>query len=535
MSAVVLGRSRGVRLCSTLVAALLVLVACAGGPGAAGTGKSRTLVMAIGADPTGWSPAVSLANQFNGCIVYEGLVSVGAKGEPLPALARSWTVSPDGLTYTFQLQKTQWTDGKPFTSADVKYTIENVTSKLSSLFARAAKVITSVEAPADDQVVLHLSAPYSPMLASLSCGVGGEVLPKHLLENAGDIKQNPIVTSKPVGTGPFMMQSYERGNQITFVRNPHYWDPGKPYIDTLIAKIIPDPSTAVAALQRHEINYIFFAYFRSSSYAAIEADKSLKLVEFRAGGSDDLLMFNTKRTPFENATVRQALFRGIDRDYIGKAVFHDRGQVGISSIEPVLANAYDPAVDYRTMYPFDAAKAGQLLDQAGYPVKDGKRFSAKILVNAAQADYVSYAQVVVQQWKAIGVDATLSVVPAAAFPGEAFQKLDFDVLVQGYGTYQNPILGVARQFVSSSIGQSFGNASQYSNPEVDQLFQQAQQAIDDTAARPAYARIQQIIARDLPSFPVYQPGFFDAASASLTGLWDGTFFPTWPSAKLADG
>src|SRR5262249_41737702 len=161
---------------------------------------------------------------------------------------KSWTVSPDQTLYTFSLVDTKWHDGKPFTSRDVKFTLEEVSGKYGSKFASTKSRIKSIETPDDRTVVLQLDRPFGPLLFSLSNYGNGVILPEHLFAGTNALT-NPATLTAPVGTGPFMLKEWVRGDHITLVRNPNYWMPGKPYLDQIIFKIIPDSSARVLALK----------------------------------------------------------------------------------------------------------------------------------------------------------------------------------------------------------------------------------------------------------------------------------------------
>ena len=154
--------------------------------------KGGTMIMVLSGDPASVNPAISnsLLDMTIGCMVYQPLVDLDVEFRPKGVLAKSWTISPDALTYTFNLIQTNWQDGKPFTSADVKYSIAEVTSKLKPSFQESAKAIDSIETPDPQTVVIKLKKPFGPFLMSLACEQGGAIMPKHLFEGTDPLK-NP--------------------------------------------------------------------------------------------------------------------------------------------------------------------------------------------------------------------------------------------------------------------------------------------------------------------------------------------------------
>ena len=521
------------------VAIIAALAACGGNPNNASTTdkpkSGGTLVMAIPQDPPAFNPDTSTGfpQQLFGCMVYEGLVTVDASGNFQPVLAKSWTVSSDGLTYTFELRDTTWHDGLPFTSDDVKWSLLNVSAKYGAIFAPAAKAISAIDASSPHRVVITLNKPFGPFLYALGCQQGGAIEPKHLLEGT-DILNASATLTKPVGTGPFMMGDWVRGDHLTMTRNPKYWDPGKPYLDKVVSKVIPDPSSRNLALQSGEVSYVYAPWFATSDLPSVDQNKKLATRIVPTAVSDDLLFFNTRNAPYSNAKVRQALFMAIDRSYLLKAVFLNHGAVGRSSIEPQIPWAYNPEVDYSKMYPFDVAKAKQMLDAAGYPVgANGSRFNLRLLVRADQQDYINAAQAMEKMWQAVGVTVQVNVQERNAQQINAFKEFKWDGLLQGYTSYGDPALGIARQFVSSSIGVSFGNASGYSNSQIDDLFKKGESATTLADRGKFYKQAQVIIAQDLPSAPLHVPQSYDASTNRLHGLWDGGNGLTWAGAYLS--
>ena len=281
-------------------AALLTSVAFSGAAWAQAAGtpqKGGTFVLALAQDPPTVNPDIttSVPDQTTGCMIYEALVDNSPAGDTYPSLAKSWTISPDGLTYTFDLVQTEWQDGKPFTSEDVKYTITEVSMKLSSVFASAGRVIDSVEAPALDKVVIKLKQPFGPLLVSLGCEYGAAILPAHLFKGT-DVKTNPATSATPVGTGPYKLVEWKRGDSMRMVRNPKYRDQTKPYFDDIVVKVISQTASRLQALHGGEIDGI--STFPPASVSQVKADPKLKVVD-STSASQNLLYFNVSKKPFD--------------------------------------------------------------------------------------------------------------------------------------------------------------------------------------------------------------------------------------------
>ncbi len=517
-------------------AALVVLAFTSGLTAAQNPGlpqRGGTLLMVLAQDPASVNPAISnsLLDMTIGCMVYQPLVDLDVDFRPKGVLAKSWTISPDARTYSFDLVQTNWQDGKPFTSADVKYSIEQVTSKLKPSFQPAAQVIESIETPAPDKLVIKLKEPFGPFLMSLACEQGGAIMPKHLFEGTDPLKNTATLTT-PVGTGPFKLAEWKRGDAIRMIRNPTYWEPGKPYLDEVVVKIITQPAARIQALQAGEVDLV--QALPANGLAAIKADPKLKIEASNLPPNVNWGFFNHKRKPFDDKRVRQAMMMATDRDYIVKNAFFDIGEVGVAPISTDFGWLANPDVDYRKMYPFDPARANALLDEAG--VKrgvDGKRFSMKIATYVGQ--YPEFAQVAAalrSMWQAVGIEASSDSMETTLIVTKVFDDLDFDFALMAYGTLGDPALGIARAYTTAGVGKRFGNPTSYSNPAVDKLFEEGARATTLEERGVPYRKLQAILAEDLPAMSLRQYNQIDGASKKLQNAWgvargEGRFGDAW--------
>ncbi|MCX7160344.1 MAG: ABC transporter substrate-binding protein, partial [Proteobacteria bacterium] len=361
----------------------------------------------------------------------------------VPSLAKSWAISPDALTYTFQLNKASWHDGKPLTSEDVKFTLLEVSSKYGSKFNAPGSAIKEILTPDPQTVVIKLSKPFGPFLFSLACEQNAAILPAHIFRGT-DILKNPATLTKPVGSGPFMLQEWVRGSQLTFVKNPNYWAKGEPFLDRLVVKIMPDPGARILALQAGEIDYVDQYYFPISAFKVFEKNPKFSLKEVNYP-SVDIIILNTRKPPLNNAKVRQALLIALDRNYILKNVFLGSGQAGTSAIDTRIPWAYNPAVSFEKMYPHDKAKAEALLDEAGFKKgPDGTRFTLRLSFDPGRGEYTSWAQAIQRFWQAAGVKVTLEGAERPVVLKKVYADYDFDATLQNYSTSGDPALGISR-------------------------------------------------------------------------------------------
>lgn len=188
--------------------------------------------------------------QYVASKIYEGLLTYGADLKPQPGLAESWSVSADGLTYTFKLQKgVKWHDGQALTSADVVFSVDKF---LRTVHARVRpilnKYVASITAPDDLTVTFTLKEPFAPFI-SLFGTDNILVIPKHLYDADTNYANNPA-NQHPIGTGPFMFDKWERGSSIVLVRNPNYWKAGLPKLDKIVFNVIPDSASRAVAFEK---------------------------------------------------------------------------------------------------------------------------------------------------------------------------------------------------------------------------------------------------------------------------------------------
>ena len=208
-------------------------------------GSDKVVVVGVNSDPGHFNPAITTGKNVHVVAdsMFNGLVALDRKLSPIPDLAESWTVDKDSKVYTFKLaQNALWHDGTPFTSADVKFTFENILLKYHSRTKSGlGSVIESIDTPDAHTVVFRMKNPYGPLLQRLDV-TEAPILPKHIFLTGGDPNKHSA-NLKPIGTGPFMLDSYKRGDTITLKRNPNYFKPGLPKLDRLVFRVIPDSSS----------------------------------------------------------------------------------------------------------------------------------------------------------------------------------------------------------------------------------------------------------------------------------------------------
>lgn len=523
-----------------LAGALTLLVAgCAGDQTGTETGdqaaegpvKGGTLVVALSADPGHLNPAITTSGGAPAAaeLLYNGLVSLDEQGKPAPELAESWTVEQDGLLYRFRLRDgVRWHDGRPFTSADVKYTFEEALLKLHGRTRASVQPnLAAIEAPDDRSVVFRFTTPYAPLLQQLDV-TEAPILPKHVYEGT-DPNANPA-NSTPVGTGPFKFVSYTKGSEIRMARNPDYFRAPLPYLDEVVMRVIPDQTTRILALENGEVDWISFSS-GSPDLARLEGNDRLELVrtQWNPGGSNCImtLSFNLDRPALRDARVRQAVFHALDRRQFVDQVLFREGRVAEAPISSGIPWAHARGL---ALPGFDRARAEQLLESAGWRRQsDGTRLSqsvpdvpdgTKLAIDFLHfPEFAKYGELTRQQLGAVGVEVTQRTLEPAVFPGPVFRERNFDTAIISYCNGTDPEIGVRRMYHSSQIGPTpFTNAAGYRNAEVDALFDRASRAIDQRERGRLYRQVQEILVKDLPYIWVVEAVGVRGHAASCRGF-----------------
>ena len=447
--------------------------------------------------------------------IFDGLVDYGTDLKAKPALAESWETSADGLTITLKLRKgVQWHDGKPFTSADVKWSLENVWKTIHPRNQATFAKVKQVETPDDNTVVLRLSEPSPAILSSLNSN-GAQVLPKHLYEGT-DILNNPY-NNKPVGTGPFVFKEWKRGEYIMLERNPNYWDKGKPYLDKVIYKVVPDAAARSAGFEKGEIQYGVL-----SPVPLKDAERLAKLpgLKIETSGYEWLspflfLDFNVERGPLKDPRVRHALAHAINRTAISNVVWYGFAKPATSPIPSSLAAFHDPAAPNDA---FDIKASDTLLDEAGFKRQaDGTRFALSIDYIPYGDDYKRTAEYIKQALKRVGVDVTIRTQDTAAFTKRVYGDRDFDLSIAWFAAFSDPQIGVTRAYWSASVGKNipWTNGSGYRNEQVDTIISKVQGEADAAKRVALFKDFQKIVLTDLPTLPLVELKFFTVQAANL--------------------
>jgi peptide/nickel transport system substrate-binding protein len=433
--------------------------------------------------------------------VIEGLLTYDFELNPQPLLAKEWSVSPDGLVYTFHLRDgVKWHDGQAFTSADVAFSIKT----LKEVHPRGRNTflnLVDVETPDPLTAILKLSKP-APYLITALASSETPIVARHIYEGT-KVAENPANLA-PIGTGPFKFKEWVRGSHLVYERNPDYWDQPRPYLDQLIVRFIPDAAARSIAIETGEID---LAPSTPVPLSDLERLKTVPGIAFEERGYQyangvSRIEFNLERPFFKDIRVRQAFAHVIDRKVILNTINYGYGAAIPGPINPNLAKWYDG--DLKT-YPIDLAAAEKLLDEAGYPRgSDGVRIRINLDYVPSGETYPRGSEYIRQALAKVGVDATVRSQDFATYTKRIYTDRDFDFAFEGMSNLFDPTVGVQRLYWSKNFkpGVPFSNGSAYSNPKVDALLEAAAIEVDAKKRVDQWREIQQILVEDLPAIDI---------------------------------
>jgi peptide/nickel transport system substrate-binding protein len=433
--------------------------------------------------------------------IYDTLLAFDDNGEVVPNLAKEWTVSDDGLEATFVLNEgIVCHDGTPFDANDVKYTAERAISEENpSVTSGAWGPITSVEAVDDTTVKFTFEKPFGAFIAFMA-----DPFSSQICDSAEDLGDD-FGVSAAVGTGPWKLVSWTKGDEIVLEKNPDYQNfgrpvenPGAPYLDELVIKQIPEPQTRLAGLQTGEIQII--AEPPLEELEAIRSDDSLELYVAEKTGQNVFFEFTISRPPFDDIRARQAVAYAIDPDAAIDIVFGDvvkREKCTVA--RGVLGNDQDFCAEYG--YEYDPEKAQELLAELGYGPDNPLTVTMMTWVGGNREKMV---QVFQNQLAQVGIETEIETMDIGTMNARVKQENEtdsgqstFDMM--GWAWYDPDIL--------HQLWHSPGAYSGYQTPELDALLDETRTTVDPDARLAAVQEAQKYLLENAVHVPLYTPGW----------------------------
>lgn len=447
-------------------------------------------------------------------LIFEGLVGLNERAEPVPRLASKWDLSDDGKTLTFTLRSdVKWHDGKPFTAKDVDFTYKAIRdTRAPSLWKAYVADIETVEAPDDHTVKVIYKEAYAPALMAWTFGI----LPQHLYGQGELLKSS--YNREAVGSGPYKLVRWEPGQRMLLRANREWWykesDKPLPYIET-IELLFGADNDSIEALEKGNIDFIeildvdqWATQAQTSDFRERFEVTDVAEPQFRA------IAWNAKQKELADKRVRQALTYAINRGRVIDDVMFRSAQAISGPFFPTMYGA-DPSI---APLPFDLDKAVKLLDEAGYPVKKkGPRFSVEVIALKSQEFPATHASIGMfrNDLSGIGVELKMTYLDANQF----FSR----VLDGDYGAvYFNWLPDIADPdpygLLHSEMIGAGSNYAFYSNPDVDKLLEQARSTASRDERKSLYHQLHRILHEDMPYTPLYAPMAHYAWNRTLRGV-----------------
>jgi peptide/nickel transport system substrate-binding protein len=428
--------------------------------------------------------------------LFQGLLQYSFTLDPLPQLAKSWSLSDDKTTYTFKLQdNVKFHDGQPMTADDVIFSIMKFHTELSPRARPIFAKIKEATAPDPHTVVLTLNAPFEPFLLMFDV-TACAIVPKHIYDGT-DYRTNPA-NQKPIGTGPFQFVEWQRGNFIRMRRFDDYWVAGQPYLDEIIYRIIPDSQSRALALQTGQVQMTQANDIEPFDVPRFKALPNLEveLKGWEYASQLSWIEINHRVKPLDDVRVRQAISYAIDRNFIRDRLWFGIGKVATGPIAST-TKYYDPAV--AKLQPHDPRKAMELLDAAGLkPNAQGVRFTIKQLSLPYGEVWTRLSEYFRTALRQVGIEVVLETTDAGAW-ARRIGDWDYETSTNFLSQYADPTLGVERSYVTSNIKKiTFTNTGGYSNPKVDELFATARDSGDPKVRWQAFSDAQKILCDEVP-------------------------------------
>lgn len=445
--------------------------------------------------------------------LFDRLFNADAQGRPVPMLATGAKTSPDGRTITFDLRPgVLWHDGAPLTSRDVAFSINSFWRVHNARAQLAFAGLQGVETPNDHQVVLHFAEPAPYLASALADGVT-QVVPQHIYES-GDLVSNPA-NLKPIGSGPWILQEWVRGEHLTLRRNPQYWNARTGGFDQVVFRFIASGAATVAALETGAIDYAK-DNLPLSEFARLQANPKLWARTLVAGHVPTFVgfAFNLERPSLRDPRVRQAFAHAIDKDFIVRNIWLGHAKAADSPIP-----SYSPwHAAGLPQYAHDPAKAEALLDAAGLRRgADGVRIRLRNEVMPPSPLVARTGQFIKQELAKVGVVLDVRNEGLPAYLKRIFTSREWDTETYSTGSDLDPTIGIERFYSSKSIrvGVPFTNPTHYATPQLDRLLEHARSATDPSLRRKLYAQVQQQVQTDLPMIPLVFPDTYDVGSRRI--------------------
>ena len=484
---------------------LLVAALVAGlTPSPAAAQAPTSLVVQTGAEPPGLDLTATPASATAAAVFYniqEALVKVDRHGRLVPWLAERWHTT-DNRNYTFFLKRgVHFHNGRELKAADVKYVIERAMNpETKHPYPGYYAAIGDIIVKDDYTITFSLKSLNANFILNLA-RQGSVIYPREAVDT---------LKSDPVGTGPFKLAEWVRGDRIVLTRNPDYHVKGLPRLDRVVFRFIPDPNATLAALKAGDIDASLFG-LGPEHVQEVQKDARFQVVVGDTT-NDVILAMNNSRKPYADVRVRRAITHAINKQDVLQGAMFGLGRILGSNVDPL--NPY--YVDVSGLMPYDPARAKKLLAEAGYP----NGFETVLKVAPQYYYTVRTGEIIANHLAKVGVKVRIEQIEWGQWIARVWREADYDLTIIGHAeawdieNYAKPTYYF-----------------RYDSPEFQTLFKESEVTLDDKARRELYARMQKKLVEDAPVVWLYMHPRLVVAKKGVAGLWKD--LPV-PSADLAE-
>ena len=489
-----------------LITGLVLVLAAAGLPPMAASQPGGSLVVQVSTEPPGLDLTASPASAIAAVVHYnvqECLIKVDRHGKLVPWLAERWYTT-DSKNYAFFLKRgVRFHNGRELKAGDVKFVLERAMNPETKHPHRVRyEGITNIIVKDDYTLSLTLKEPNANFLLDIA-RQGSVIYPREALDT---------LKTQPMGTGPFVVSEWVRGDRIVLARNKDYHVTGLPALDKVTYRFIPDPNSALAALKSGDIDVSAFGLGPESM------DELKKNPRFQVivgdTTNDVILSMNNSRKPFSDRRVRQAVTRAINKEEVLKGAMFGYGKILGSNVDPL--NPYFQ--DLSKKVPYDPAGAKKLLAEAGYP----NGFDAVLKVAPQYYYTVRTGEILVSQLAKAGIRVKLEQIEWGQWLSQVWTEANYDM----------SIIGHAEPWDISN----YANPKYYyrwDNPEFQKVFKESDVTVDDKKRRELYVKLQNMLVEEAPAVWLYMHPRLVAAKKGVTGIWKDLPIPSLDLSEVA--
>ena len=465
-----------------------------------------SLVVQSTTEPPGLDLTASPASAIAGVVFYnvqEDLVKVDSRGMLVPWLAERWYTT-DSKNYTFFLRKgVRFHNGREMKAADVKFVLDRaVNPETKHPYRTQYEAIREVIVKDDYTISVTLKNPDATFLWTVA-RQGSVIYPREAVDT---------LKTQPLGTGPFHVAEWVRGDRIVLIRNKDYWQKGLPHLDKVTYRFISDPNAILASLKSGDIDVSTFG-IGPESVDELKKDGRFQVILGDSTNDVTLSLNNTKK-PYSDTRVRLAITRAINKEEVLKGAMFGYGRILGSNVDPL--NPY--FVDVSKRVPYDPAKAKKLLAEAGYP----NGFDAVLRVAPTYYYTVRSAEVLASQFAKVGIRAKIEQIEWSQWLSQVWKDANYDMSIIGHAE-------------AWDIG-NFANPKYYfrwDNADFQKLFKESEITVDDKKRRELYVKMQYMLADEAPAVWLYMYPRLAVAKKGVTGIWKDLPIPSNDFSEVA--